>query len=219
MCCVRSACPRAAIVIAGLLPHGDQRKLEVAHPDRARAAGVSVRRADRRHERRRGAGHPRPHPRHQATSRDRTILLVEHKMDVVRSLADRIVVLHNGELVADGDPATVIALPVVQEAYLGVAECLRRAPLLTLDRRQHPYRALSHPPGRRSRGAARRADHAAGPQRRRQDHDAAHHHGAVARLRRRRCVSTAPTSPPGRRPTSPRPASPTCRRTWASSPT
>jgi branched-chain amino acid transport system ATP-binding protein len=42
-------------------------------------------------------------------------------MDVVRSLADRIVVLHNGELVADGDPATVIALPVVQEAYLGVA--------------------------------------------------------------------------------------------------
>ncbi len=54
-------------------------------------------------------------------SRERTILLVEHKMDVVRSLADRIVVLHNGELVADGDPASVIALPVVQEAYLGAA--------------------------------------------------------------------------------------------------
>ncbi len=52
----------------------------------------------------------------------KTILLVEHKMDVVRSLADRIIVLHNGELVADGDPATVIALPVVQDAYLGVAD-------------------------------------------------------------------------------------------------
>jgi branched-chain amino acid transport system ATP-binding protein len=52
--------------------------------------------------------------------RDRTILLVEHKMDVVRSLADRIVVLHNGALVADGPPAEVIASPVVQEAYLGV---------------------------------------------------------------------------------------------------
>jgi branched-chain amino acid transport system ATP-binding protein len=51
---------------------------------------------------------------------DRTILLVEHKMDVVRSLADRIVVLHNGALVADGDPAAVIASPVVQEAYLGL---------------------------------------------------------------------------------------------------
>ena len=52
--------------------------------------------------------------------RTKTVLLVEHKMDVVRELADRIVVLHNGRLVADGDPATVIASPVVQEAYLGV---------------------------------------------------------------------------------------------------
>jgi branched-chain amino acid transport system ATP-binding protein len=51
---------------------------------------------------------------------DRTILLVEHKMDVVRSLADRIVVLHNGSLVADGEPGQVIASPVVQEAYLGL---------------------------------------------------------------------------------------------------
>jgi branched-chain amino acid transport system ATP-binding protein len=51
---------------------------------------------------------------------DATVLLVEHKMDVVRSLADRIVVLHNGTLVADGDPAAVIASPIVQEAYLGV---------------------------------------------------------------------------------------------------
>ncbi|WP_243373497.1 ABC transporter ATP-binding protein [Microvirga solisilvae] len=51
---------------------------------------------------------------------DATVLLVEHKMDVVRSLADRIIVLHNGSLVADGDPAEVIASPVVQEAYLGV---------------------------------------------------------------------------------------------------
>ena len=47
------------------------------------------------------------------------ILLVEHKMDVVRSLADRIIVLHNGYLVADGDPAEVMNSPIVQEAYLG----------------------------------------------------------------------------------------------------
>jgi branched-chain amino acid transport system ATP-binding protein len=52
---------------------------------------------------------------------NKIILLVEHKMDVVRSLADRIIVLHQGELVADGAPAEVIALPIVQEAYLGVA--------------------------------------------------------------------------------------------------
>jgi len=52
---------------------------------------------------------------------DRTILLVEHKMDVIRALADRIIVLHNGALAADGDPATVIASDVVQEAYMGRA--------------------------------------------------------------------------------------------------
>ncbi|MCC0078327.1 MAG: ABC transporter ATP-binding protein [Rhodobacter sp.] len=48
-----------------------------------------------------------------------TVLLVEHKMDVIRSLADRIIVLHNGALVADGPPAEVMASAVVQEAYLG----------------------------------------------------------------------------------------------------
>ena len=52
----------------------------------------------------------------------KTILLVEHKMDVVRELADRIIVLHNGTLVADGDPAEVIVSPIVQEAYLGTAK-------------------------------------------------------------------------------------------------
>ncbi len=50
---------------------------------------------------------------------DRTILLVEHKMDVIRTLADRIVVLHNGRLAADGRPAEVMASDVVQEAYMG----------------------------------------------------------------------------------------------------
>ena len=58
----------------------------------------------------------------RALRRDKTktILLVEHKMDVVRELADRIIVLHDGTLVADGEPADVIASDVVQEAYLGV---------------------------------------------------------------------------------------------------
>jgi branched-chain amino acid transport system ATP-binding protein len=55
------------------------------------------------------------------TDAAKTILLVEHKMDVVRSLADRIIVLTNGQLAADGEPAAVIASPVVQEAYLGIA--------------------------------------------------------------------------------------------------
>lgn len=52
---------------------------------------------------------------------NKTILLVEHKMDVVRELADRIIVLHNGQLVADGTPEVVMASSIVREAYLGVA--------------------------------------------------------------------------------------------------
>lgn len=50
-----------------------------------------------------------------------TVLLVEHKMDVVRALADRVMVLHNGCLLADGDPATVMSSQLVQEAYLGAS--------------------------------------------------------------------------------------------------
>ncbi len=50
---------------------------------------------------------------------DKTILLVEHRMDVIKRLADRIIVLQNGAMIADGDPAEVVALPAVQQAYLG----------------------------------------------------------------------------------------------------
>jgi branched-chain amino acid transport system ATP-binding protein len=53
---------------------------------------------------------------------DRTVLLVEHKLEVVRSLADRILVLNDGALVADGDPATVMSSEVVRQAYLGTAD-------------------------------------------------------------------------------------------------
>lgn len=104
---------------AAALPHGDQRKLEVAmllamEPDvfmfDEPTAGMSVDEApvllelieDIRKD------------------KSKTVLLVEHKMDVVRALADRIVVLHNGELVADGAPEEVIALPIVREIYLGI---------------------------------------------------------------------------------------------------
>jgi len=51
---------------------------------------------------------------------DKTVLLVEHRMDVIKRLADRIIVLQNGAVIADGNPAEVVALPAVQQAYLGV---------------------------------------------------------------------------------------------------
>ena len=103
---------------ASALSHGDQRKLEVAllialEPDvfmfDEPTAGMSVDEV------------PTILEIIAELKRDatKTILLVEHKMDVVRSLAERIIVLHNGTLVADGKPAEVMASDIVREAYLG----------------------------------------------------------------------------------------------------
>jgi branched-chain amino acid transport system ATP-binding protein len=51
--------------------------------------------------------------------RDKTILLVEHKMDVLMALSDSIAVLHEGKLIVDDAPEVVSKNKEVQEAYFG----------------------------------------------------------------------------------------------------
>ena len=107
-----------AVWPAGLLSHGDKRKLELAmllagdprvllldEP----MAGVSAEDVDELVELIRSVH------REEAT----TVLMVEHRMEVVVGLAERIAVMHHGALLAFDEPDRVMANETVQTAYLG----------------------------------------------------------------------------------------------------
>ena len=107
-----------ADAVSGTLSYGDQRRLEIGlalavdpvlilldEP----TAGMSL-----------AATHEIVNLLRQI-SRQVTLLLIEHDIDVVLKLSDRITVMHQGEILAQGTPAEVERNPRVQDAYFGSA--------------------------------------------------------------------------------------------------
>lgn len=102
---------------AGVLSHGDKRKLEIAmllatEPEVVLLdepmAGVGSGDV---------AGLVEVIRRLHASGR--TVLMVEHHMEVLLGLVDRVAVMHHGELLAIDTPTAIMADPAVQKAYLG----------------------------------------------------------------------------------------------------
>lgn len=102
---------------AGVLSHGDKRKLEIAmllatEPDVVLLdepmAGVGS-----------GDVGGLVEVIRRLHASGRTVLMVEHHMEVLLGLVDRVAVMHHGELLAIDAPKAVMADPAVQKAYLG----------------------------------------------------------------------------------------------------
>ena len=111
---------KRALQTAGSLSHGDKRRLEIAIVLASKSdivlldepmAGMSVENVPELVE----------IIRSLATEHKKTVLIVEHHMEVILGLADRIAVLNYGELLVCDTPDNVINNPVVQTAYIGEA--------------------------------------------------------------------------------------------------
>lgn len=103
---------------AAVLPHGDKRKLELAI---ILASDPQVLLLD---EPTAGMASEQVPGLVQMIARirshgNKTIILVEHNMSIVMNISDRITVMHQGRLLAEGVPAEIAANEAVQKAYLG----------------------------------------------------------------------------------------------------
>jgi branched-chain amino acid transport system ATP-binding protein len=103
---------------ASILSHGDQKRLEIAISLASRpkllmldepTAGMS------RFESRETVGLLRKISREQGL----TLIFTEHDMDIVFGISEKIMVLQQGAVIADGTPSEIKANPEVRKAYLG----------------------------------------------------------------------------------------------------
>ncbi len=103
---------------AAILPHGDQRKLELAILLASDAelllldeptAGMATEQVPMLIE----------IIQQVQQEMNKTIMLVEHNMNVVMNISDRITVMHQGEVLAEGTPTEITQNELVQKAYLG----------------------------------------------------------------------------------------------------
>lgn len=104
-------------LLANALPHGDKRKLEIGM---LLAMDSDLLLLD---EPTAGMSHDEV-PEiirviEQIKATGKTILLVEHKMDIILSISDTVTVLKSGAVIAEGPPAVISADPAVRAAYLG----------------------------------------------------------------------------------------------------
>jgi branched-chain amino acid transport system ATP-binding protein len=103
--------------LAGALSHGEQRRLEIA------VALATKPRMLLLDEPTQGMSHADTQETAEMirglAKESLSILLVEHDVDLVMSLSDHVVVMHQGEKLAEGAPQKVRANPAVQAAYFG----------------------------------------------------------------------------------------------------
>jgi branched-chain amino acid transport system ATP-binding protein len=119
-CLAKVGLSARAMQRAGSLSHGDKRRLEIAIVLASQSdivlldepmAGMSVENVPELVEIIRAL----------ATEHKKTVLIVEHHMEVILGLADRLAVLNYGELLVCDTPQNVINNPIVQSAYIGEA--------------------------------------------------------------------------------------------------
>jgi len=102
--------------VAGALAHGEQRALEIALAlaSRPRLLLLDEPTAGMSPEETRGMM-----DLIVRLAQERTVILVEHKMKLVMGISDRLLVLHQGTLLAEGTPAEIRANETVRRVYLG----------------------------------------------------------------------------------------------------